>query len=123
MNMKRSFLVFLFISLVSVGVQGQIKGNNDKARSGKGLFSIFHGKGINSPNAAGKSKKEQERTKKKQKKQYDKSVKRSQKRTYEIQSPDVKARMKQNEKDITSRDKEKKKYVQKSSKKAGKKYD
>jgi hypothetical protein len=123
MNMKRSFLVFLLISLVYVGAQGQVKGNNEKTRSGKGLFSIFHGKGINSPSTAGKSKKEQERTKKKQKKEYDKSVKKSQKRTYEIQSPDVKARMKQNEKDIASRDKEKKKHVQKSSKKAGKKYD
>jgi hypothetical protein len=121
--MKRFFLVFLLISIVCVGAQGQVEGNNEKAKSGKGLFSIFHGKGKNSTDTAGKSKKKQERTKKNQKKDYEKAVKKSQKRTYEIQSPDVKARMKQNEKDIASRDKAKKKHVHKSSKKAAKKYD
>ncbi len=121
--MKRLFLVFLLISFVSVGAVGQNQGKNEKTKTQKGLFSIFQGRGKNGSKTAGKSKKKQEKTKRKQKKEYDKAVKRSQKRTYEIQTPEVKARMKQNEKDIASRDKAKKKHVRNSSKKAGKKYD
>jgi hypothetical protein len=121
--MKRFLLVFLLTCLVFIGAVSQGQGKNEKTRSEKGFFSLFHGRGKNSSKAAGKSKKKQEKTKKKQKKEYAKSVKRSQKRTYEIQSPEVKARMKQNEKDIASRDKAKKKHVHNSTKKAGKKYD
>ena len=54
------------------------------------------------------------------KKNYDKSVKKSQKRTYEIQTPEVQARMKQNKKDYAARDKEKKKKVRASTKRQGK---
>ena len=46
----------------------------------------------------------------------------SQKRTIDIQTPEVQARMKQNQKDSAVRDKAKKKKVKTSTKKAGKKY-
>jgi hypothetical protein len=49
-------------------------------------------------------------------------VKQSQKRTIDIQTPEVQDRMKQNKKDTAARDKEKKKKVRSGSMKAGKKY-
>ena len=58
-----------------------------------------------------KAKKKQEKNEKKLKKEYAKSVERSRKRAYDIQSPEVQARMKQNQKDTALRDKEKKKNV------------
>ena len=56
------------------------------------------------------------------KKDYDKSIKQSQKRTVDIQTPEVQARMKQNKKDYTRRDRHKKKKIKAASKEAGGKY-
>jgi hypothetical protein len=119
--MKRFFLTILLISLAFSGAIGQTRGNNKKSDPEKGVFSRISGVGF-SPRTPAKSKKRQEADKRKQKKEWEKYVKRSQKHTYDIQSPDVKARMKQNKKDIASRDKIKKKNVRKSSKKADQKY-
>jgi hypothetical protein len=121
-KMKRFFLVILFISLVCSEVGSQTPGLNQKTQSEKGFFSRIFGKGKNSPGTAGKSKKQQEATKRKQKKEWNKYVKKSQQHTFDIQSPEVKDRMKQNKKDIASRDKAKKKQIRKSTKKAGQKY-
>lgn len=62
------------------------------------------------------AKKGQERNQAKLKKEYRKHVSRSRKRSYEIQSPDVKERMKQNESQLTQREKEKKKKTRADSK-------
>lgn len=56
------------------------------------------------------------------KKDSEKSVKRSQKRTVDIQTPEVQARMKKNKKDYILRDKDKKKKVKEGTKRAAKKY-
>ena len=53
---------------------------------------------------------------------YVKSVKESQKRAVKIQSPEVRDRMKQNQKDIKTREKTKKAKASASTKKAGGKY-
>ena len=55
------------------------------------------------------------------KKESAKSVKKSQKRTVEIQTPEVQDRMKQNKKDYTVRDKDKHKKVKIGKKKSPKK--
>jgi hypothetical protein len=120
--MKKIFFVILMISLVCSEAGSQPPGLNQKTQSEKGFFSRIFGKGKNSPSAAGKSKKKQAAAKRKQKKEWNKYVKKSQQRAYDIQTTEVKARMKQNKKDITARDKAKKKQIRKSTKKAGQKY-
>jgi hypothetical protein len=120
--MKRILLVILLISLIFSGAESMIPDFRGNTKMEEGPLSRLFGGGRNSQRAAGKSKKKQEAKTRKQKKDWDKYVKKSQQHTYEIQSSDVKARMKQNKRDIDSRDKTKKKHVRKSSKKAGQKY-
>lgn len=69
-----------------------------------------------------RAKKEQEKKAEKRDRDYDKFVKESRKRTYEIQSDDVKARMKQNDNDRKIREKNKSKKERRSTRKAGRKY-
>jgi hypothetical protein len=68
------------------------------------------------------AKKQQEKRQGKIKKNYARSIENSRKRTFEIQSPEVKERMKQNNEAIKTRDKMNHKKVRSSSKKAGNKY-
>ena len=77
---------------------------------------------VKEPRTVLKAKKKQEANDENLKKSMRQSVKRSQKRTIDIQTPEVQARMKQNQKDSASRDKVKKKKVTAGTKKAGKKY-
>lgn len=74
------------------------------------------------PKAAKKARKKQEAKKKQQKKDYADFVKANQKRSVEIQTPEVQERMKQNLKDADSKYKNKKKVNTSRTKKAGKKY-
>ena len=69
-----------------------------------------------------RAKKKQEANDRKLKRDYDKSIRRSQKRTIDIQTPEVQKRMKQNKKDFSARDKEKRKNVRAATRRAGKKY-
>jgi hypothetical protein len=77
---------------------------------------------IKIPRAAEKSKKGQEAKQDKLKKDYGKYVKENQKRSIEIQSPAVKARMKQNIKDSDTSYKTKHKNSATHTRRAGKKY-
>jgi hypothetical protein len=92
----------------------------------KGLFGLFSGKKsggkANSPKSVKATKKEQEKKKKKADDEYYKSVKESQKRSVDIQTPAVQERMKQNKKETKEREKAKKKRTRAQTKKAGKKY-
>ena len=74
------------------------------------------------PGRVRKAKKMQEARERRNKKNYAKSIDNSRKRSIEIQSPDVQARMKQNETNTALRDKEKAKRSRAASKKTGKKY-
>ena len=91
----------------------------------KQLFGKSHRKEpkVKEPKTVLKAKKKQEANDRKLQKDYDKNVKRSQKRSVDIQTPEVQARMKQNKKEYTSRDKNHRKKVRASTKRAGKKYD
>jgi predicted membrane protein len=62
------------------------------------------------PRAVKKAQKKQAQKEKNEKKESQKSIKASQKRTYDIQSPEVKKRMKQNQKEIKAREKARKKH-------------
>ena len=123
----RKNLLFLFILVLSIGVcNAQILHKNSSVKAEKGLFGKSSGnsKGvkIKEPGSAGKAGKKQAAKERKLKKDYVKSVKRSQKRSYHIQTPEVQTRMKQNQKDTAYRDKTKKRKVKTSNKNAGKKY-
>ena len=68
------------------------------------------------------AKKQQEKRQAQIDKDYDKFVKNSRKRSYEIQTADVKARMKQNESNIAARDKAKDKRIRSASKSRARKF-
>jgi hypothetical protein len=118
----KKLLLFLFLVLLATGsCNAQIFHRNPE----KQLFSRNHGKKevkVREPGKVLKAKKKQETNDRRLKRDYEKSVKQSQKRTIDIQTPEVQARMKQNKKDYTARDKEKKKRVKVATKNAGKKY-
>jgi hypothetical protein len=99
--------------------------------SGREKELALRRKGLNEKKGVGEkkrstkpvSRKEQEANEKKLKKEYAESVKMNQKRAFDIQTPEVKARMKQNQKEITVREKTRKKKNHSGTKKAEKKYD
>jgi hypothetical protein len=122
LSMRKIFLFIFILSLAISSCSIQILHKNPE----KGLFGKTHGNRkevkIKEPGSVQKAKKKQEANDRKLKKDYAKSVKRSQKRTIDIQTPEVQARMKQNQKNSAVRDKVKKKKVKTSTRKAGKKY-
>jgi hypothetical protein len=123
----RKFFLFVFILSLAIGsCNAQIFHKNASRNAERGLFGKSPGKKkevkVKEPRTVLKAKKKQEANERKLKRDYEKSVKRSQKRTVDIQTPEVQVRMKQNQKDSAARDKAKKKKVKTSTKKAGKKY-
>jgi hypothetical protein len=123
----KKILLLFFVLLLTIGSSNaQILKKNASKNIEKGLFNKSHRNAkepkVKEPGKVLKAKKKQEANEKKIKSDYAKSVKKSQKRTYDIQTPEVQARMKQNQKDSALRDKEKKKNVKNGTKKAGKKY-
>ena len=108
--MKR-FFFFIFILYMAISsCNAQIFHKNVSSKAEKGLFGL-------------KAKKKQEANDRKLKNDYAKSVKRSQKRTIDIQAPEVQARMKQNKKNTEANNRTKKKKFHSGTRKAGKKYD
>jgi hypothetical protein len=124
--MKKILLLIFILSLAAGSADGQILKKHSVRKTEKGLSgrSAIKRKEpkVKEPRTVLKAKKKQEANEKKLKSEYNKSIERSQKRTYDIQTPDVQARMKQNQKDAALRDKARKKSISSSTKKAGKKY-
>jgi hypothetical protein len=123
----KSLLLFLIlVTLAAEPSEGQIFKRNTMKHAERGLFGKTHSSKkqpkVREPRAATKAKRKQEAHQKKLKKEYEKFVKDTKKHSYEIQTPDVKARMKQNMKDIKARDKAKKKKERSKTRKAGRKY-
>ena len=120
--LKKVFLIIVILSLAAGSGNAQIFHKDPE----KKLFGRTHMNGktakVREPRSVLKAKRKQEANDRKLNKEYDKSVKQSQKRTVDIQTPEVQARMKQNKKDYTTRDKQKKKKVNKASRDAGGKY-
>lgn len=92
--------------------------NPEKALFSKKRTSVK----IKEPRAVVQKKKEQEKKEAKRKKEYNDFVKAGRKRTYQIQSPEVKERMKQNSKEIAAREKTRKKKEKSATGKARQKY-
>ena len=117
------FFLFLFVlSLATGSGNAQIFHKNPE----KQLFGKAHRNNkevkAKEPRSVLKAKRKQEANDRRLEKNYEKSVRKSQKRTIDIQTPKVQARMKQNKKDTTVREKEKRKKVRASSQGAGEKY-
>jgi hypothetical protein len=125
--MMKKILLLIFILSTAIGsADGQIFKKHSVRKAEKGLSgrSAIKRKEpkVKEPRTVLKAKKKQEANDRKLKNEYDKSIKRSQKRTYDIQTPDVQARMKQNQKDAALRDRARNKNISSGTKKAGKKY-
>jgi hypothetical protein len=125
-TVQRLLLLILMI-IINISVCNGQPGISGAAKSPKrGLFGISFGKNKNStvksPKTAKQVQKEQAQKKKKENEAYVKSLKDSQKRTVQIQSPAVQDRMKQNQKEIDLREKAKKKKVSSAPKPTVKKY-
>ena len=123
----RKFLLSLFMAVFIMGTcNAQFSKNSGSKNPEKGLFGKTVGSSkkvkVKEPRSVQKARSKQEKNEKRLKNEYEKSVERSRQRTYDIQSPEVQARMKQNQKDTELRNKEKKKKVKANSKKAAKKY-
>jgi hypothetical protein len=117
-------LLFIFMfSIVTFQGNAQIfKKNPEKQLFGKTNIKKKAPK-VRERRSVVRAKKQQEANERQLKKESAIAVKKSRKRTYDIQSPDVQERMKQNQKDLAVRDKKKHKKVNPEAKKARKKYD
>ncbi len=122
LSVKKLFLFIFLTSLVIGSCNAQLFHKDpEKELFGKTRGITKEAK-IREPKSVVKAKRKQETNDRRLKRKYEKSVKQSQKRTFDIQSPDVKARMKQNKKDYSKRDREKKKKIRSGTKRAGEKY-
>jgi hypothetical protein len=122
LSAKKLFLILFLFSLAIGSSNGQLFHKNpEKALFGKTVSRKREAK-VKEPRSVLRAKRKQEANDRRLKRNYDKSVKRSQKRTVDIQTPEVQARMKQNKKDITIRDRGKKKNIETATKGAEKKY-
>jgi hypothetical protein len=121
--LKKVLFVFFILIIISGQANAQIFHKDPE----KKLFGKTHIKTkepkVKQPRSVLRAKRKQEKNEARLKKDYEKSVKKSQKRTVEIQTPEVQDRMKQNKKDYTARDKGKHKKVKSGTKRARKKYD
>jgi len=104
LSIRKLFLVLFILTLAIGSSDGQLFHKNpEKALSGKTVGRKKEAK-VKEPRSVLRAKRKQEANDRRLKRNYDKSVKRSQKRTVDIQSPEVQARMKQNKKTYTIRD-------------------
>ncbi|MGD0582827.1 MAG: hypothetical protein ABR974_07770 [Bacteroidales bacterium] len=118
-------LVIFFTAFLTVAGQsaGRTRGKNpEKALFGKTRKIKTKNKKVREPKSVTKAKDKQKKNQAKIKKDYFNSVDASKKRAYKIQSPEVQARMKQNQKNITDREKTKKKKVSTSTRRGARKY-
>jgi hypothetical protein len=120
---RNILLVIFCLGLFTSQVDAQIfKRNPEKQLFGKTNLKKKSPK-VRERRSVVRAKKQQEANERHLKKESAIAVKKSRKRTYDIQTPEVQERMKQNEKDVTVRDKSKRKKLNSEAKKARKKYD
>jgi len=115
-----SIITFFFIGVYPSEAQQKprTKGKNPE----KELFGNKRKIKVVESRTAVKKKKEQQKKEEKLKKEYNNYVKDSRKRAFEIQTPEVQARMKQDRKNIADREKEREKRTNAATRKAAKKY-
>lgn len=125
LSVKQLMIFLLIFSLGAAVCNGQTSArrkNPEKALFTRNRLHTTKAMKVKESPKVTKAKKAQEKKKEKLKKEYNNSLKDSKKRSFKIQTPEVQARMKQNVKDISVREKAKKKKTTAATKKAGKKY-
>ncbi len=124
--LKRLILLLILALLASGPSEAQIFKRNTLKHTEHSLFGKSRSSSrqakVREPRSVTKAKRKQEANQKRLKKEYEKSVNDTRKHAYEIQTPEVKARMKQNMKDIKTRDKSKRRKDRLKTRKAGRKY-
>lgn len=117
-------VIFFTVSAVcEAQSKGQTRGRNpEKSLFGKSRKVKAKDTRVREPRSVTKAKRKQEKNEEKLKKDYNNYVAESKKRAVKIQTPEVQARMKKNEKDIKAREKAKKKRVSASTKSGKQKY-
>jgi hypothetical protein len=123
---RRALLSVLF-TLFILGTGSAQSSDNTRPKSfERGLSGKSSGKKkkikARDPRKVLDAKKKQEANEQKLKKEYAEVVKKSQQRAFDIQTPEVQARMKQNRKDTEVRHKERLKKKKSGSRKAARKY-
>jgi hypothetical protein len=122
LSIRKLFLILFLLTLAIGSSDGQLFHKNpEKALFGKTVGRKKEAK-VKEPRSVLRAKRKQEANDRRLQKNYEKSVRKSQKRTVDIQTPEVQARMKQNKKDYTLRDRKKKKNTETATKGAEKKY-
>jgi hypothetical protein len=120
LSIRKLLLVLITLTLAIGSSDGQLFHKNpEKALFGKTLSRKKEAK-VKEPRSVHRAKRKQEANDRRLKRNYEKSVKRSQKRTMDIQTPEVKARMKQDKKTYTIRDRKKRKKDEAGKKRAAK---
>jgi hypothetical protein len=123
LTVKYLVLILFMLTIISFQGNAQIfKKNPEKQLFGKTHIKKKAPK-VRERRSVVRAKKQQEANERRLKKESAIAVKKSRERTYDIQTPEVKERMKQNQKDLSVRDKSKRKKVNPDAKKARKKYD
>ncbi len=120
LSFKKIFLFLFVIFIVTGSVNAQLFHKDPE----KKLFGKNHRSApkVKEPRTVLKAKKKQEANSRKLDKEYENHIKDSQKHAFDIQTPEVQSRMKQNKKEYTSRDKHHKKKVRSETRRAGRKY-
>ena len=112
LSIRKLFLVLFTLTLAIGSSDGQLFHKNpEKALFGK-TAGRNSGAKVKEPRSVLRAKRKQEANNRRLNRNYDKSVKRSQKRTIDIQTPEVQERMKQNKKTYTIRDRKKRRKVE-----------
>lgn len=117
----KKLLIILIIVLTASSCSPLFHKNHERHIFGKTHLNRKEAK-IKEPRRVKSAKKKQEKNERKQKKEYKKSVKQTQQRSLDIQTPEVRERMKQNKKNTVIRDRSKKKKDKANSKRASNKY-
>ncbi len=123
----RKPLLLVLFTLFILGTGNAQSSDNRRPKSlEKGFFGKSSGKNkkikAREPRKVLDAKKKQETNEKKLKKEYAEVVKKSQQRAFDIQTPEVQARMKQNKKDTEVRHKERLRRTKSGSREAARKY-
>jgi biopolymer transport protein ExbB/TolQ len=118
------FILFVLILLLSAGICSTMQATTSSMETNEISESLPQRKKtkIKKPMSAVKAQKQAEAKDKKRRKESDKYIKENQERSLEIQTPEVRERMKQNVKDANARYKAKKKNNASRTKKTGRKY-
>ncbi|MEI6049403.1 MAG: hypothetical protein WCS03_10935 [Bacteroidota bacterium] len=126
LSVKKYFLFLFLLSLLIGSCKAPFFHKSSSGDAEKELFNKTRGKKegakVKEPGLVVRTKREQEANDRKLKKEYKKFIERSKKRTFDIQTREVQARMKLDRKNSSAMNKAKKKKAKSDTKKAGKKY-